>query len=227
MDESVKELLREERTLPPIPDSVRARALARARASLAAPAAVTSSAPRAVQSRSSSPALAVGAAAAAVCLTAAAIAALGVHTLRSAARKPPSLPITLAPAGGPEPVPAKAGSVEVTSSGGLDSKTAINERRHRSATTEHDVLSREMDLLRRAQAAYTENDFVGALAVLEEHRRQFPNPRLAEESEALRAWSLVGAGRLVEARRVALGFQRRFPHSVLAPSLQKLVNVTE
>jgi len=219
MDPFLKELLREERTLPSVPDLVRARTLARARASLAAPAPVTACPPRSLKTRSSRAALAV---AAAVALSAAAAAALGLHSRRFAARRDAAPPITVARAGGPGPVPAKAGSAAATSSGVVDPMTTSNDQLSGSATTEHDVLSRELNLLRRAQAAYAENDFVGALALLEEHQRQFPNARLAEEREALRAWSLAGAGRRVEARRVAQGFKRRFPNSVLVPSLQKL-----
>ena len=44
----------------------------------------------------------------------------------------------------------------------------------------------ELELLQRAQAAYTRRDFSGALALVAEHARRFPNGRLAEEREALR-----------------------------------------
>ena len=82
-------------------------------------------------------------------------------------------------------------------------------------------------LLRRAQGAYARNDFGDALALVSEHQRQFPNARLAEEREALRAWSLSGAGRRGEARRAAQSFTLHFPHSVLLPSLRELAEATK
>jgi hypothetical protein len=73
----------------------------------------------------------------------------------------------------------------------------------------------ELELLRRAQAAYAGGDFTGSLVPLNEHARQFPNGRLAEEREALRVSCLRGLGRSSDARRAAAAFALRFPHSVL------------
>ncbi|MEO7033452.1 MAG: hypothetical protein ABI548_06240 [Polyangiaceae bacterium] len=73
----------------------------------------------------------------------------------------------------------------------------------------------ELDLLRRAQAAYGHRDFATTLRLLAEHGRRFPSGRLAEEREALRVRALAGSGHSGAARMAASSFAVRFPHSVL------------
>ena len=73
----------------------------------------------------------------------------------------------------------------------------------------------EFDLLASAQASYTRRDFASALALLMELARQFPKGQLAEEREALRVRSLLGAGRMDEGQSAAAAFANRFPRSVL------------
>jgi len=80
-----------------------------------------------------------------------------------------------------------------------------------------DPFSAELDLLQRAHAAYTRRDFSDALALVAEHARRFPRGHLAEQREALRVRSLVGSGRADEARRAAAAFAIQFPRSVLLP----------
>jgi len=82
---------------------------------------------------------------------------------------------------------------------------------------EGDPFAAELDLLSRAQAAYTRHDFSRALALVGEHSRRFPNGHLAEEREALRVRSLLGCGRHGEAERASAAFARRFTRSVLLP----------
>lgn len=84
-------------------------------------------------------------------------------------------------------------------------------------TAAGDRFTGELELLQRAQAAYTRREFSGALALLAEHARRFPRGHLAEERDALRVRSLLGAGRVEEAHRAALIFRMRFPRSVLLP----------
>jgi hypothetical protein len=79
----------------------------------------------------------------------------------------------------------------------------------------NDVLAAELDLLRRARGAYRQRDFSGALRLVAEHDRRFPQGHLAEEREALRVRSLAEAGRAAEARQAAAAFAARFPRSVL------------
>lgn len=80
-----------------------------------------------------------------------------------------------------------------------------------------DRFTAEAALLQRAHVAYARHDFSVALTLIEEHRRRFPKGPLAEEREALRVESLVGAGLAEEARRGAAAFAARFPRSVLLP----------
>ena len=80
--------------------------------------------------------------------------------------------------------------------------------------------SAEVELLQRAQLAYARRDFSSALALVAEHARHFPRGPLAEECEALRVESLVGAGRADQARRAGRDFASRFPRSVLLPRIE-------
>ena len=83
------------------------------------------------------------------------------------------------------------------------------------ASSDANPFSAELDLLARAHAAYTRNDFPRALALVAEHARRFPNGHLAEEREALRVRSLVRSGRSDDGHRAAAAFTQRFPRSVL------------
>jgi hypothetical protein len=76
-----------------------------------------------------------------------------------------------------------------------------------------------LELLQRAHAAYTRNEFSSALALIAEHARRFPRGSLAEEREALRVRSLLGLGHREEAQRAAAAFAVRFHHSVLLPRI--------
>lgn len=87
----------------------------------------------------------------------------------------------------------------------------------RSVRPDVEVSSSELQLLARAQSAYTHRDFTRALALISELNRRFPNGHLAEEREALRVRSLLGAGRTDEGQRAAAAFATRFPRSVLLP----------
>jgi hypothetical protein len=96
--------------------------------------------------------------------------------------------------------------------------------RHRSAVIRSHLTasdpSAEVELLQRAQLAYARLDFSSALAIVAEHARRFPKGPLAEECEALRVESLVGSGRVDEARRAGVTFAARFPRSVLLPRIE-------
>ena len=83
-----------------------------------------------------------------------------------------------------------------------------------------DPFAVEAELLQRAHLAYARHDFSVALALVEEHARRFWKGPLAEEREALRVESLVGAGFTDEARRRAATFVARFPRSVLLPRVE-------
>lgn len=91
----------------------------------------------------------------------------------------------------------------------------------RSTTPNGETSTTELELLARAQGAYTQREFSRALALISELNRRFPNGHLAEEREALRVRSLVGAGRAAEGQRAAAAFAVRFPRSVLLPKARK------
>ena len=82
-----------------------------------------------------------------------------------------------------------------------------------------DPFTAELDLVQRAHAAFTRREFSAALALVAEHAHRFPKGHLAEQREALRVRSLIGAGRTDEARRAAAAFATRFPRSVLLPTV--------
>jgi hypothetical protein len=90
-----------------------------------------------------------------------------------------------------------------------------------------DLFTAELELLQRTHGAYTRRDFSAALALIAEHARRFPKGRLAEQREALRVRSLIGAGRADEARRAAAAFAVQFPRSVLLLRLEETARARE
>jgi len=94
----------------------------------------------------------------------------------------------------------------------------------RTSSGRDDLVS-EIALLRRARIAYDRRDFSRALVLLDEHARHFSQGHLAEEREALRVRSLLGAGHADEGRRAAETFARRFPRSVLLSRLTETPDV--
>ena len=103
-------------------------------------------------------------------------------------------------------------------------KPLTKRQRSPRPATPQESYAAELGLLQRAQVAYAEHNFPGALVVLAEHTRCFPQGRLAEEREALRVRSSARSGRTEEARRVAGAFANRFPRSVLLPRLRQIAD---
>ena len=219
---SIEELLAHERVIPPVPEHVRARALARARAALAASAGLRPRAFGVPLSRPPRRALAVAAAIAGVVVVAASAAAYQAHRRggwwwQTPAAQPapvaaavPARRKVAAPAAVALPAPAAAAESE-----------APPPVRPRASAGPHlsgrDHSKEELLLMRRAREAVARDDFAVALPLLTEHARRFGSGRLAEEREALRVRSLAGLGRTGEARHAAAAFRARFPRSVLLP----------
>lgn len=212
----VEALLEQGKAIPPGPSDARARVLARARGTVAAPQLYRLE-PRTesrMPMRFAAYAVAVVAVIAGV--AGAAVMLSGART-RSTERAPAangsgrtSTLIALAPPAPPvEPAPAAR---EITPSA---SSTARSIRARRSDEA-------ELELLRAAHSAYKAHDFGNALVLVGEHARRFPSGLLAEEREALRVRSLAGAGRTDEARRAARAFAAHFPRSVLVAKLRDL-----
>lgn len=81
----------------------------------------------------------------------------------------------------------------------------------------------ELSLLESVRKATRAGDFPTALTLIHEHERRYPSGLLIEEREALRVKSLLGLGRRDDAIRVAESFRKRFPTSVLLPTVTRMV----
>jgi hypothetical protein len=218
VEERVRELLTRGRAVAPLPDVVRARALARARATLMAgpPLVIQDSAfGRARRIR-----VAVAAALAFVVGAATATAALLSRGGLSQAHAPASTPAQVEPA----PEARALGRSPVSPITEADLLPLPRPRRGHRPHASHPSYAAELDLLQGAQAAFAAHDYGQTLALVREHARRFPHGRLAEEREAMRIRSLAASGRADEARQAAGEFSRRFPRSVLLPRLQQVLD---
>ena len=211
----LEELIARGRIVPPLSDVVRARA--RARAMVAAGAAVPAVAPPGpavtAQARGRELRTASAASIALVLAAAGVVAAIGARMGDRTDPAPPS-PAVTAPTSrleAPEPV--------MPSLANPQPKSLPRVPRSPRPATPQESYAAELDLLQRAQAAYAEREFSGALVLVAEHARRFPNGRLAEEREALRVRSLARSEHAEEAHRAAEAFANRFPRSVLMPRL--------
>lgn len=224
---SLQALFERARQLPHQPEAVRARALARARAAAAAPLpGVTVEAPRPRLPRQL---VATAAAAALASAMVGSVFALGGYWSRGESARanppvavpshpvptPPAAPLAPSP---PAPPSAAPGAVALPDTAHLRVNRGSPNAPMRDS--ESPSYGAELELMRSAHVAYARHDFTSALILAGEHARRFPGGLLTEEREALRVRSLVGAGRLAEARRAAATFAARFPRSVLVHRLQ-------
>ena len=213
-------LLERGRIIPPAPDVVRARAMARARATVTA-ATPSALAPE-IPVRGRGLRVAVAASVALVLGAAGATAALLGRGPQNPEPSPPSSPRVVPPApvvAPNRPAPPPPVTREATS-------IAKPERSARPATAQESYAA-ELELLQRAQAAYTRRAFSDALVLVADHGRRFPNGRLAEQREALRVKSLAGSGRADEARQAVAAFAKRFPRSALLQRLQETTGAAD
>ena len=90
------------------------------------------------------------------------------------------------------------------------------------ALSRADQARAELRLLRQARTAVAREDYAAALPSIAEHSHRFKDGRLSEEREALRVKALVGLGRTGDARRAALAFRARFPRSVLLSAVDRM-----
>jgi len=207
-------LLERGRAIRPLPDVVRARALARARATIAKGAEAVPAPTAANPARSVGRRIALAAAFTLLIGGAGAVAAIRGGMLE---RSRPA-PAPVAPAARVAP-PRPQIPAAVTPE--PESTPKPIEKRHAARPTAQESYAAELVLLHRAHVAYASRDFSSALVLVAEHARRFPNGRLAEEREALRVRSLASSGRTADARRAAAAFATRFPRSVLLPRLQE------
>jgi hypothetical protein len=224
-------LLESGRAVPRQPDAVRERALARARASAAAPLPLVELTP---PTRPRFPRHAVAPAAAA----ALALGIAGTVYALSGRWSCPEAPVRAVPAttisaqsalssgsvptshAATVPVPASPPAAPASEPKARPASEQPAPPRTRRAGTKQEAYDAELELMRSAHTAYAAHDFGNALVLVGEHARRFPGGLLAEEREALRVRCLVGSGRASEARRAAAAFATRFPRSVLLPRVQ-------
>ena len=207
MESEVQAVIERGRTIRRLSDTVRTRALARARAAIVAEPRVLTMAAMPAPGRRFRIALAASMAVAVGTAGAAAALRTTVFSNDGGARPPVAVGAAYRCGRGAHGCRSRAGRAAAAS------RFAAAQESYRA----------EVGLLQRAQAAYVNRNFAGALALVGEHGRRFPNGRLAEEREALRVRSLAAAGRQGEARRAATIFAHRFPRSVLLPRLQETV----
>lgn len=205
------DVIEQGKQIPAVPAAVRARVLTRARATAALAGSV-----RPPRSRLRPAMLHLAA------LVAATVFGMGIAgavvLLRE--RRPPAPPREAGASAQPTVRPALSALAPPPQSSpppppANSAASAAEPRPSAKSASPRESYAAELELLRRAQAAYGGGDFSGSLVSLNEHARQFPNGRLAEEREALRVSCLKGLGRSSDARRAAASFAQRFPHSVL------------
>ncbi len=204
----VRALLDHEREIPPLPASVRARALARAHA------AVVAGGSRGAATPAPAPRTRWAAAAAVVCLLSVAVGA-SAYQIRAHLATPPSHPPAASPVPAPPPSVRSAPIAEVE-------PPAPAQMPGPPALSRADAARAELRLLRQARAAVAREDYAAALPPIAEHARRFKDGRLTEEREALRVKALAGLGRSDDARRAAAAFRARFPRSVLLSAVNQM-----
>src|SRR3954447_2586320 len=210
LDPEIRKLLESERDTPRAPADVRARVMARARASLAQPAAQP---PQLARHRAVRFAAAAGLL---LAVTAGAIAGIRVWTASAPPSPTETQPSRLALAPQPNAV---AAAPEVLPPEVATEPGAKAAPRPRGAS---DVYAAEIALLRQAQDEAAHGRWEASLSALAEPARRFPTARLAEEREALRIKALSKLGRTADACRAAERFRTRFPRSVLLSRVNQI-----
>jgi TolA-binding protein len=210
------------REVPPAPDLVRARLLARARAVIAT---AETKPPLAVMVVMR-PATRGWRIAVAAAVTLALAAAGATAALRARAARSPEVDPTARRSSEAPLVPASAPQPPTEQPAPPSASRSRPARLHRSVLPQESYAA-ELGLLQRAQSDYAGRDYSDALVLVAEHARRFPNGRMAEERDALRVRSLANMGRGDEARRALAAFAKHFPHSALLPRLRQSAHASE
>jgi hypothetical protein len=87
-------------------------------------------------------------------------------------------------------------------------------------------LAEERALLDVARSALEREDATSALAATDKHERAFANGILVQEREAMAIRALAMLGRSGDARARADRFRKRFPDSVLLPTIESTIGST-
>jgi hypothetical protein len=200
----VRALLERERSIPALPATVRARALARARAALAGPRLAECIA-------AANPPHTIRWATAAGLVFLAALGG-GAAAYELGVRAQP----TVAPAPRVRPLRPALRAAE------RPADFSPPPRPTPPSPSRSELAREELHLIERARAAVAQDDFAAAMLPLAEHARRFKDGRLAEEREALRVTALAELGRAREAHRAIAAFERRFPRSPLLPAVRRM-----
>lgn len=129
----------------------------------------------------------------------------------------------IAPTAPQLPDPVASNTVIAAPSSGVENR--IEEQPSASAGLPSGTeLARERALLDVARADAAQGEPEQVLAVVAQHRRQFPRGRLAEERDALAIRALISLGRTTEARQRARAFRTAYPNSFLAPALESALS---
>ena len=235
LDPELESLLHFRKVARQLPDDVRARVLARSRAFMSAIGNVGTSTgdlpggPHRRPEAAGSPRGRQGgglrrlAIAAAFAILAGAAGAVAALRSRAADAPPAAFPAST----GSLPIPVREETdldpelATLTAAPATATHHAVTSRPHPVPKARGADPLAEVELLQHAHLAYARRDFRGALALVAEHARRFPDGPLAEECEALRVESLLAAGHAVEARRAGAAFAARFPRSVLLPGIEE------
>jgi hypothetical protein len=139
--------------------------------------------------------------------------ALGIETPAPTATTPGATAAPVASAEAPEPPPTPAAPPALP-------PPAHPSSRLPAPPAGKGSVAEEVKLLRDANAALQGGDAAGALALLDEHRREHPRGALSEESAAERVFVLCRMGRVADARQEADRFLRAHPKSPLAKGIR-------
>ncbi len=83
--------------------------------------------------------------------------------------------------------------------------------------------NRELSQLEKARTLLSDGQAAATLTLLRAHVARYPRSALEQEREALYVKALVAADQMVEARKRAAAFVRRFPKSTLRGSVENAV----
>jgi hypothetical protein len=93
----------------------------------------------------------------------------------------------------------------------------------RSASSRLPRGNRELSQLEKARTLLSDGQAAATLALLRTHLVRYPHSALEQERQALYIKALVAADQMVEARKRAAAFVRRFPKSTLRGSVENAV----
>jgi len=159
------------------------------------------------------------------------LALSGVRTLKRETRKPVEPPhlvqprSSLRPAEPSSAVLPVAAPIELSSSTPTDPALPPAPTLPRVAPTAQPLqLSDEANLIDQAREAVAGGDGLGALRILEHHRRRFAQPRLQPEALYLRMQALRLEGHLEAAIRVAQHLLAEYPNGPQSAAARAVVN---